>query len=232
MQNPPRSVPINRREMLGLSLATSLATSTALVMPAEVKAERQAEDGFVRLFDGQTLNGWHGDKKIFRVEEGQIVGGNLKDRVERNESFRTNEQYEDFELRLEFKLLGERPNAGIQIRTQEIPGDHEVSGYQADLGPGWWGCLYDESRRRRVLAGPASEDRRKPVRENDWNSYRIRCEGKRIRLWINDMQTVDYTEPSDDIPLKGIIAVQVHSGPPMEARYKNIRIRVLDQPDR
>ena len=107
-----------------------------------------------------------------------------------------------------------------------------VSGYQADLGPGWWGCLYDESRRRRVLAGPASEDRRKPVRENDWNSYRIRCEGKRIRLWINDMQTVDYTEPSDDIPLKGIIAVQVHSGPPMEARYKNIRIRVLDQPDR
>ena len=56
MQNPPRSVPINRREMLGLSLATSLATSTALVMPAEVKAERQAEDGFVRLFDGQTLH--------------------------------------------------------------------------------------------------------------------------------------------------------------------------------
>ena len=97
MQNPPRSVPINRREMLGLSLATSLATSTALVMHAEVKAERQAEDGFVRLFDGQTLNGWHGDKKIFRVEEGQIVGGNLKDRVERNEFLRTNEQYEDFE---------------------------------------------------------------------------------------------------------------------------------------
>ena len=58
MQNPPRSVPINRREMLGLSLATSLATSTALVMPAEVKAERQAVDGFVMLFDGQTLNGW------------------------------------------------------------------------------------------------------------------------------------------------------------------------------
>ncbi|MEC8300768.1 MAG: hypothetical protein VX035_03550, partial [Planctomycetota bacterium] len=63
MQNPPRNETINRREMLGLSLATS----TALMMPAEVKAERQAEDGFVMLFDGQTLNGWHGDEKIFRV---------------------------------------------------------------------------------------------------------------------------------------------------------------------
>jgi HEAT repeat protein len=191
--------------------------------------EKEAEDGFEPIFDGKTFAGWHGNKDIFRIADGQIVGGNLKDRVERNEFLRTDKQYENFELRLQFKLLGESPNAGVQIRTQEIPDHHEVSGYQADLGPGWWGCLYDESRRNRVLAGPPSEERGNPVRVNDWNDYRILCEGKRIRLWINGVPTVDFTESDDSIPLKGVIAVQVHSGAPMEARYRNLRIRSLDK---
>jgi HEAT repeat protein len=190
--------------------------------------EQEKEDGFVPIFDGKTFTGWHGNQKIFRIADGEIVGGNLKDRVERNEFLRTDKQYENFELRLQFKLLGESPNAGVQIRTQEIPDHHEVSGYQADLGPGWWGCLYDESRRNRVLAGPPTDDRGKPVLLNEWNDYRILCEGKRIRLWINGVPTVDYTETDRTIPLKGIIAVQVHSGAPMEARYKNLRIRVLE----
>lgn len=191
-------------------------------------SDNSDDPGFTRLFDGRTLDGWHGDRDVFRVEDGQIVGGNLQEPIARNEFLRSDEQYEDFELRLQFKLAGERPNAGVQIRTQEIPGDHEVSGYQADLGPGWWGCLYDESRRRRILAGPPEAERGKPVRENKWNDYRIRCEGPRIRLWINGVQTVDYTEPDPDIPRSGIIALQVHSGPPMEARYRDLRIKVLD----
>lgn len=191
--------------------------------------KKEVADGFVPLFDGKSFEGWHGNKDIFRIADGQIVGGNLKDRVKRNEFLRSDKQYENFELRLQFKLLGESPNAGVQIRTQEIPDHHEVSGYQADLGPGWWGCLYDESRRNRVLAGPPSEERGKPVRVNDWNDYRILCEGKRIRLWINGVPTVDYTETDESIPLKGVIAVQVHSGAPMEARYRNLRIRSLDK---
>jgi len=189
--------------------------------------QKEQEAGFVLLFDGKSLAGWHGNTDIFRVADGQIVGGNLDNRVQRNEFLRTDQKYGDFELRLQAKLLGESPNAGVQIRTQEIPDDHEVSGYQADMGPNWWGCLYDESRRRRVLAGPAADQRDEPVRKNEWNDYRILCEGPRIRLWVNGVPTVDYTEEDGAIPLEGIIAVQVHAGAPMEARYRNLRIREI-----
>ena len=115
----------------------------------------------------------------------------------------------------------------MQIRTKEIPNHHEVSGYQADLGDGWWGCLYDESRRNRVLAGPPSTDRSRPVRHGDWNDHRIRCEGRRIQIWINGVQTVDFTEQDPNIPLRGIIALQVHGNLTMESHYRQIRIKEL-----
>ena len=62
----------------------------------------------------------------------------------------------------------------------------------------------------------------KALKRDDWNNYRIRCEGKRIQLWLNGQQTVDYTEPDDKIPQSGKIAVQIHVGPPSEAWYKDI----------
>jgi len=211
----------------GLTTEQRSELAEALSRARQFAAQEEQREGFVSLFDGQTLAGWHGNLEIFRVEEGQIVGGSLQKPIERNEFLRTDRTYGDFELRLQFKLVGEKPNAGVQIRTQEIPGHHEVSGYQADLGPGYWGCLYDESRRRRILAGPRDHERDAPVRVNDWNDYRILCEGNRIRLWINGVPTVDYTESDPEIPLSGIIAVQVHSGDPMEARYRNLRIKQL-----
>jgi len=199
-----------------------------LIAQAErLSAANADEEGFVSIFDGNTMKGWEGNLEMFRIEDGAIVAGTMKGRIPRNEFLCTEKEYGNFELRLQFKLIGEKPNAGVQIRSQRIPNHNEVSGYQADLGPGWWGCLYDESRRRRVLAGPQPEKRGEPVRANDWNDYRIRCEGKRIQLWINDLQTVDYTEEDADIEQKGIIGVQVHSGAPMEAWYRNIRIKEL-----
>lgn len=189
-------------------------------------AERD-EEGFVSIFDGKTMKGWEGNMDMFRIEDGAIIAGTMKARIPRNEFLCTEKEYEDFELRLQFKILGERPNAGIQIRSQRIPNHHEVCGYQADLGVGWWGCLYDESRRRKVLAGPEPKKRAEPVRMNDWNDYRIRCEGRCIQLWINGVQTVDYTEQDANIERKGIIGLQVHSGAPMEAWYRNIRIKEL-----
>ena len=128
----------------------------------------------------------------------------------------------DFVFRLYNAKFG-----GAQIRTAEIPDHHEVSGYQADLGTGYWGCLYDESRRKKILAGPPAEIRDLPVRMNDWNSYRIRCEGPRIRIWINDVQTVDFTEADPQIPLKGIIALQIHGNLVNEVHYRNVRLREL-----
>ncbi len=185
------------------------------------------EPGFVTLFDGKTFAGWEGSQEAFRIEDGAIVGGTLHERIANNEFLCTLGSYDDFELRLQFKLLGEQANAGVQIRSQRVPDHYEVSGYQADMGQKYWGCLYDESRRNKILAGPDQATMVEVIRAGDWNDYIIRCEGKRIQLWINGFETVDYTEPDDTIPQTGIIGLQIHSGPPSEAWYRNIRLREL-----
>lgn len=181
------------------------------------------------LFDGQSLAGWEGDtEKSFRVQDGAIVAGTLDAKIPRNEFLCTTKEFGDFELRLKFKLVGKGANAGVQLRSRRIPNHHEVKGYQADLGDGWWGCLYDESRRNRVLARPNDpEALARALKRGDWNDYRIRCEGRRIRLWINEVPTVDYTEPDESLEQRGLIAVQIHGGPPSEAWYKEIVIEEL-----
>jgi hypothetical protein len=179
----------------------------------------------VPLFDGKTLNGWEGDLKIFRVQDGAIVAGTLANKIARNEFLCTTRTFGDFELRLKFKLLGgDGANAGVQFRTKRIPNNHEVSGYQADMGVGWWGALYDESRRNKVLIGPDQAKMKGVIKIDDWNDYVIRAEGKRIQLWINGFQTVDYTEQDPGIDATGVIAVQIHGGPPSEAWYKDITL--------
>jgi hypothetical protein len=198
-----------------------------LLVSSATFADEKA-DKAIKLFDGKTLDGWQGNEKVFRVEEGAIVAGTLKANIPRNEFLATKKDYGDFELRLKFKLLGgQRANAGVQIRSERIPMHHEMIGYQADMGDGWWGALYDESRRNKILAAPKKEDVEKVLKRDDWNDYRIRCEGKRIRLWINGRQTVDYTEPDDKIPQTGKIALQIHGGPPSEAWYKEIVLTEL-----
>lgn len=184
-----------------------------------------AEEGFTSLFDGKTFNGWEGNLKAFRIEDGAIVGGSLTQRVPRNEFLCTKKEYANFELRLKFKLLGKGANAGVQFRSRRIPNHHEMIGFQADMGDGWWGCLYDESRRRKVLAGPPKDQWQKFLKKDDWNEYAIRCTGRRIQLWINSYQTVDYTEPDEKIEQTGLIGLQIHGGPPSEAWYKDIMIR-------
>ena len=182
----------------------------------------------IHLFDGETFKGWEGNLKIFRIEQGAIVGGTLKEKIARNEFLCTKKTYKNFVLTLEVKLLGgPKANAGIQIRTKRIPKHHEVIGYQADMGKGWWGSLYDESRRRKVLSAADPAVIKKMLKPNGWNSYEIRCEAKRIRLFINSTQTIDYTEADPKIPLEGVIALQIHGGPPSEAWYRNIRLTPL-----
>ena len=179
----------------------------------------------VAIFDGKTFTGWEGNLTIFRIEGGAIVGGSLKDKIVRNEFLCTTRVYGDFELRLKFKLLGgDTANAGVQFRTKRIPDNHEVSGYQADMGAGWWGALYDESRRNKVLIGPDQEKMKEVVKPSEWNDYVIRAEGPRIQLWINGVQTVDYVENDPSIESRGVICPQIHAGPPGEAWYKDITI--------
>src|SRR5918999_3412357 len=128
------------------------------------EAQRGVEP--LAIFDGKSFAGWEGNLKIFRVEAGAMVGGSLAEKVARNEFLCTTKSYGDFELRLKVKLLGgDKANAGVQFRTARIPNHHEVSGYQADMGTGWWGALYDESRRNKVLTGPDQERMRSVVRQ-------------------------------------------------------------------
>ena len=137
--------------------------------------------------------------------------------------------YGDFELKVTFKLLGDRAkaNAGIQFRTKRIPNHHEVSGYQADMGQQYWGALYDESRRKKILAQPDKTVVEKLVKHDDWNEYVIRCEGPKVQLWLNGTKTVDYTEADDKIERDGVIALQVHGGGKTKAIYKTVTIEEL-----
>ena len=186
------------------------------------------------LFDGKTFAGWEGDTKNTwriegRIEDGAIVGGSLETTVPRNEFLCTTATYGDFELKVKFKLLGDRKqaNAGVQFRTKRIPKHHEVSGYQADVGQHYWGALYDESRRNRILAQPDAKLLAKVVRHDDWNEYTIRCEGPRIRLWLNGTLTVDYVEKDDKIERTGVVGLQVHGGGKTKVLYKDITIEEL-----
>lgn len=180
------------------------------------------------LFDGKTFEGWEGDtEKMFRIVDGAIVGGNLKEKIPHNAFLTSKKSYKDFVLKLKFKLLGKDPNAGVQIRSERIPDHHEMIGYQADMGQNYWGCLYDESRRRKVLAQADIKLLERIVKPNEWNTYEIRCEGKRVVLKLNDEVTVDYTEPDNTIKQAGLIGLQIHSGAPSEAWYKDITIEVL-----
>lgn len=182
------------------------------------------------LFDGKSFAGWEGDMKTtWRIENGEIVAGDVTKQQPRNEFLATVKRYENFELRLKIKLTGTEGfvNAGVQFRTERIPNHHEVSGFQADFGAGYDGALYDESRRNKMLAKPDKETLAKASKPGEWNDYRIRVEGDRIQLWLNGVQTVDYTETDPKIAKTGIIALQIHGNAKSEVRYKDITIEEL-----
>ena len=186
---------------------------------------------FVPLFDGTTFDGWDGDTDTtWRIEDGALVGGSLTTRVPRNEFLATTREYANFVLRLQFKLLGDEGfvNAGVQVRSQRVPDHHEMVGYQLDIGdPSWWGSLYDESRRNRVLAQADMDAVDTVLRRGDWNDYEIHCEGPRVRAFINGLQTIDYTEPDASIVQSGRIGLQIHGGGTAEVWYRDISIREL-----
>jgi len=186
----------------------------------------------VSIFDGKSFDGWEGDTaKMWRIVDGCIVGGSLTEKVARNEFLATQKSYGDFELTVKFKLTGTDGfvNSGVQFRSVRIPNPpNEMSGYQADIGdPSWWGSLYDESRRNKVLVQSDMAKVTPVLKKTDWNEYRIRCEGPRIQLWLNGVQTVDYTEPDASVAREGKIAVQVHGGAKAEASFKDIKIEEL-----
>jgi hypothetical protein len=208
-------------------MKTSLVWVLAwLLAPAAASGQQPVAPA--SLFDGKTFSGWEGNLAHFRIESGAIVAGTLAAPIARNEFLCTTREFQDFELRLKVKLLGgDGANAGIQFRTRRIPDHHEVIGYQADMGTGWWGALYDESRRKRVLQGPDQAKMTGLIKQGDWNDYTIRAEGRRVQLSINGVQTVDYAETDPTVVDRGLICVQIHSGPPSEAWYRDLTVTEL-----
>ena len=216
---------IQRRTFLGFAIATLMGSSSSRLL-AEA-----GEEGFQPLFDGKTFEGWEGDLKTFRIEDGAIIGGTMKEKIPRNEFLSTKKEYGDFELRLQAKLAGDGANAGVQFRTKRIPNHHEVIGYQCDMGHMEgrciWGSLYDESRRKKFLLHGDKDKVEKAFKPGEWNDFVVRCEGPRVQIWLNGVPTIDYKEDDAQVERTGIIAVQIHGGPPSEASYRKIRIKPL-----
>ena len=172
------------------------------------------------FFNGRDLTGWHGDKSLWQVENGQIVGRSSG--LDHNAFLVSDLAVEDFRLRVQVKLVGNRGNSGIQFRSEALP-DGEVRGYQADIGPGWWGKLYEE-RGRGVLWDQSGEQHIKP---GEWNTYEIEAVGSRIRTWLNGQLCVDLDDPPG--ARRGIIALQIHAGPAMEVRFKDLQLTLDPQ---
>ena len=185
----------------------------------------------IHLFDGKSFKGLEGDTTTtWRIENDALVGGSLKETVPHNEFIATTSSYKNFILRLKFKLRGNEGfiNTGVQFHSKRVENpSYEMEGYQADLGDGYWGCLYDESRRNKVLAHADTNLIKKILRRNEWNNYEVRSENGRVRIFLNGKQTVDYKETDPAIPQSGLIAFQIHGGGKAEVYFKNITLRPL-----
>lgn len=201
---------------------------SALVLAAQVHAVP------VSLFDGKSLDGWEtteADKKFWKVQDGTITGGSLTEKLGANTFLSTRKSYQNFELRFKVRMVkGEGfINSGVQVRSFREVGHPEMSGYQVDAGIGYWGDLYDEHRRNKKLTGPLDPKALAAVVKDwdEWNDYRVVCQGRRIQAWINGVQTLDYTERDSAIPLDGVIGIQAHGGGKLLAQYKDITIDEL-----
>lgn len=186
-----------------------------------------AQGGPVKLFDGKTLNGWKGRPGLWSVRDGMIVGSTKPDGLKGNTFLVHEKPFENFILKLDFQLNG--GNSGVQFRSAQVdkPEDFVIAGYQADIGEGYFGSLYDE--RRRGMLAEARKDwvLKRLSKPGEWNHYEVHAIGNKITLKINDLITAEYTEKDDNIARQGLIALQLHGGGPMEVLFKDIQIEEI-----
>ncbi|WP_231749432.1 PVC-type heme-binding CxxCH protein [Tautonia plasticadhaerens] len=191
-----------------------------LASASQVPVLLTRDTGFM-LFNGKDLTGWVGDPDLWGVEDGAIVG--RTDGLDHNEFLKSELVAGDFRLTLDVKLTPNSENSGIQFRGEALP-DGEVKGYQADMGAGWWGKLYEELGRG-LLWDESGEEH---IRPGEWNTYEIVARGSKIETSLNGEKCVDLDDPEG--ARRGIFALQLHSGGPMEVRFRNIALEPLDDP--
>ncbi len=201
-------------------------TSLLLALTGILSAVEAAEQP---LFNGKDLAGWEGSTQVWRVSDGAIVGGSREGNP-RNEFLATQKNYRNFHLRLEYKLVGTEGfvNGGVQFRSKRIANPpNEMSGFQADIGAGFSGCLYDESRRNKVLAQADKDLVAKAEKKGDWNLYEIVASGPQILLFLNGQRTAIWVERETGIATDGVIALQIHGNCKAEISFRNISIEEL-----
>jgi len=172
------------------------------------------------FFNGKDLTGWVGDQKLWSVDNGEIVG--KTDGLKKNEFLKSEITAENFRLTLKVKLTPNKENSGIQFRS-EVLANGDVKGYQADIGQGWWGKLYEEHGRE-LLWDKSGEAHVKP---GEWNDYEVVADGASIKTFINGKPCVDLVD--DKGAKRGIFAFQLHSGGAMEVRFKELRLEVIQK---
>ena len=185
-----------------------------------------AKDGFKPLFNGKNLDGWDGDPRLWKAQDGMIVGSTEGNPLKYNSFLATKKSYANFILRAQAKLRNH--NSGIQFRSELIPElKWAVRGYQADMAENnYWGCIYEEKslKKRGILVDGWKGKAEKVVKLMDWNDIELRCEGDHINLKVNGLETADL---HDSEKLSGIIALQLHQGPAMEVYFRHLEIKVL-----
>lgn len=213
--------------------------------------ENQSKDGeFVAIFDGQSLDGWEGDPDYWKVEDGHIIGYNTAENPLKNNTFLIwrNDEPSDFELKLDFKI-SESGNSGVQYRSEELQDpQYALKGYQADIdGKNTYTGQNYEERGRGFLAkrgeiallendeepnitgtlGDPDELKTK-INHEDWNTLHIIARGNHIQHYVNDILMSEVTDDDTELrAMKGKLGLQVHQGPPMEVRVRNILYKDL-----
>lgn len=211
---------------------------------------QDSEEGFKPIFNGKDLAGWDGDPKLWSVKDGAITGQTTQENPATKNTFLIWRQGEvdDFELRLSFRIVN--GNSGIQYRSHET-GQWEVGGYQADIetGPQWMGALYDEQGRgplakrgEKTVIDEKGEKKSEQVgnadellaavKKEDWNTYTIIAQGNRLIQKINGNTTAEVTDNDPKGYRAGILALQIHAGPPMTIQFKDICLKRLPMQDK
>lgn len=202
--------------------------------PSSSRAEESARsgvsgtettDGWIPLCNGRDLAGWTTTRPdLWTVENGEIVGRSGPE--SRNHFLYSARRYRDFELRYEVRLVGNRGNSGVQIRS-ERDATGQAIGYQVDVGEDYWGSLYHEHGRGMLVHFDREKAAEDPIREDGYNRFEVSCRGHRLTVKVNGVVTVDLEDPEGE--LEGFVAPQIHSGPGMEVRFRGMEIRPLGE---
>jgi hypothetical protein len=226
----------------GLALAAVMAAAlgvTAVSVPAA-----ESEEGFVPMCNGKDLTGWEGKEGWWRIEDGAITSESTKEKpcLKHNYLMWRGGKPGDFELRCDYRVVG--GNSGIQFRSKELP-DWDTWGFQADMEDGnqWTGCLFHHQRGgvamrgEKVVIARDGKKEIKPlgdpkellqkVKKGEWNSYRIIARGSEMSLEINGTLMCQVTDNKEGALREGVIALQMHPGPPMKVQFRNLRIKML-----